>query len=305
MSRTQGFAFAALALAVQVACQSKAAPEIVFGSDRDGGTYRLFRIPAAGGSPRPLQIDLPGEHRDPRVSPDGRRLVFTCIDGGRSQLVVKPWRTAGAARPIPGSVADDQPDWAPDGRRLVFRSRRDGDSGLYVSRADGSGVVRLSPQGAYDRWPRWSPDGRTIVFSSVVRGSVELWRMDPDGSNRTRLTKAAALDARPSWSPDGRSLVFHASSSDSAKHDVILTVAADGSGRRILHGGRSLREEHVDRNTANWAPSYSPDGRTILFVSTRSGNAELYCMDADGGNVRRLTTSPAQDDMPCWVPGVR
>ena len=53
------------------------------------------------------------------------------------------------------------------------------------------------------------------------------------------------------------------------------------------------------------APAWSPDGRTIVFVSWRDGNGEVYAMDADGSGPRNLTQNPAQDVRPAWSPDGR
>ncbi len=52
----------------------------------------------------------------------------------------------------------------------------------------------------------------------------------------------------------------------------------------------------------DFAPSWSPDGRFIAFFSNRDGQNELYIMDADGSNQRRLTQHPADDTYPMWLP---
>ena len=52
----------------------------------------------------------------------------------------------------------------------------------------------------------------------------------------------------------------------------------------------------------NWLPAFSPDGTRIAFTSNRDGNSEIYVMNRDGSNVRRLTNNPAIDSTPTWSP---
>ena len=280
---------------------------IVFCSDRDGGVYRLYRMAADGSDVRPLLPVEPdvrplAEHRNPCVSADGQRLVFERIAGGRSDLSLLALDGSGTVRSITDSGSDSQPSWSPDGKRIAFRSTRDGDSAIFVRAVDGGAVQRLSPPGAFDRWPRWAPVGDRIAFCSVENGDEDLWLMATDGGDRRRLLEQAGAESRPSWSLDGEWLVFHATAIASAKHEQIYRIGAEGGGLALLHGGAEIREQYMDRNTASWGPVVAPDGGTVLFVSTRTGNAEVYAMRGDGSAVRRITRNSGQDDMATWWP---
>jgi TolB protein len=113
--------------------------------------------------------------------------------------------------------------------------------------------------------------------------------MNADGTEQRRLTRSGARNVAPAWSPDGRKIAFEhrigrrqrdeCSGCGSASAVEVHVMNADGSGERTLaHSGRR-----------NLAPSWSPDGRRIAFVSTRDGNAEIYAMNADGSEQRNLT----------------
>jgi TolB protein len=100
-----------------------------------------------------------------------------------------------------------------------------------------------------------------------------------------------ARDGSPNWAPDGKAIVFSAEVG-TGKGDI-YEMRADGSRRRDLTNS-------PDANDAS--PAVSPDGRTIAFESERGGNVDIYLMDRDGRNVRRLTTDPAEDRSPAWSP---
>jgi Tol biopolymer transport system component/DNA-binding winged helix-turn-helix (wHTH) protein len=162
-----------------------------------------------------------------------------------------------------------------------------------------STLVRLTNNNAIDARPVWSPDGRSIAFASNRDGKYEIYVMDADGSNVKRLTNNIADDVNAMWSPDGRKLLFD---SERDGNREIYVMDADG-GNQI----RLTRSNGVD-STAAW----SPDGNLIAFASNRDTgpsynpyNLDIYVMNADGSNVRRIVDDPEYDVSPQWSPDGR
>ena len=81
---------------------------------------------------------------------------------------------------------------------------------------------------------------------------------------------------------------------------ALLATPAFGIGDRLLGLIQGKRDPFDVQ-----APAWSPDGRTIVFVSWRDGNGEVYAMDADGSTPRNLTRNPAKDVRPAWSPDGR
>ena len=167
-----------------------------------------------------------------------------------------------------------------------------------ISRAK-STLVRLTNNSAIESRPVWSPDGRSIAFSSNRDGKYEIYVMDADGSNVKRLTNNIADDVNPMWSPDGRRILFD--SERDGNREVYVMDA--GGGNQI----RLTRSNAVD-STATW----SPDGNLIAFASNRDTgppynpyNLDIYVMNADGSNVRRIVDDPEYDVSPQWSPDGR
>ena len=98
-------------------------------------------------------------------------------------------------------------------------------------------------------------------------------------------------EGAPSWSPDGRQIAFYAEQA-SGKADLFV-MNADGSGRRALLQTPAAGEG---------APAFSPNGRHIAYDTDRDGNFEIYIMNADGTNTRRLTSHAGRDLAPAWSP---
>jgi Tol biopolymer transport system component len=227
---------------------------------------------------------------------------------------------------------DGSPSWSPDGNRIVFYSERDGNSEIYVMQADGSNPTRLTRTAASEGYPNFSPDGKKIVFDTDRDGNFEIYAMNADGSNATRLTNDPARDVSASWSLDGRKIAFM---SDRTGEFEVWVMDADGSNptrvtdfgsnwfprwspdgsRLAYHVGRDVhvldvRESKFARLTIDpnngMYPSWSPDGRQIAFMSWRAGPTEIFVMNADGSDQRRLTQTTTGDSIdPRWSPDGR
>ncbi len=119
--------------------------------------------------------------------------------------------------------------------------------------------------------PSVSPDGKTILFSTDVGGDATIYSAKRDGSDAKPLfVWKGAVTLEPSWSPDGKSIVV--SSSRGTGNFNIWTTDADGKNEKQL----------TDNKSNETSPSFSPDGKTILFLSNQTGKREVWVMKPDG-----------------------
>ncbi|MGB7210342.1 MAG: FG-GAP-like repeat-containing protein [Pyrinomonadaceae bacterium] len=183
--------------------------------------------------------------------------------------------------------------------KIAFTSDRDGNSEIYLMSADGSGQTRLTNNSFRDDFPTWSPDGRTIAFMRQNGSISSINLMNADGTNQRELTRIIPnnIQGYPyerfgmSWSPDGSQIAFQDSTD-------IFTINIDGSNRVNLTNGQFV----------NYEPSWSPDGSRIAFarsiVLSHGFYPNVYTMNADGGNVTRITTSApyGENRSPDWSP---
>ena len=155
-----------------------------------------------------------------------------------------------------------------------------------------------------------------IAFSSTRDGNSEIYMMDADGKNQRRLTNNDFPDTNPSWSPDGKRILFvsdrnkHIAAEegpimvdggiivgDMRKRPQIYVMDADGKNQQRLS----------NEFFAEWQPSWSPDGRRIVFTSSGAmdvagGHWRIYVMDADGRNKQNLSNEGEDDYYPSWSP---
>ena len=240
------------------------------------------------------------------------QIAFVSRRDGNPEIYVMDADGGNLQRLTNNADADYQPSWSPDGKRIAFISDRDGHpdripgwftSEIYVMNTDGGHPQNLTNSPADDRNPSWSPDGKRIAFQSdrdEPRIAGDIYVMDADGRNPHRLTDHDFDDRDPSWSPDGERIVFSARREGHVENKFAITyeiyvMDADGGNEQRLTENRKNDE----------SPSWSPDGKRIVFESDRKGqfeNYDIYVMDGDGGNLQQLTNTCGWDVGPSWSP---
>lgn len=274
-------------------------PDIAFAGTIEGkpGIYAI----KADGSDVTLLTKKPGRRIDPSWSPDGTKLAYSDFDDDLDIYVLD--LETGKERQVTDSPADDtSPAWSPDGTKLAFVSQRQGGSHLYLIDADGdesegSPVTRLTSGNASNYDPAWSADGTHIYFAHDPLDGVEqadLYALNapsasqPEPSPPVPLLSDDASVFQPASSPDGTKLAF-VSQPDGVSQ--IFVANADGSKPRQLTDGPGHKT----------SPSWSPDGRRIVF-SSGTGMNDLFMMNADGTNVRQITELNGDLVTPAWNP---
>jgi Tol biopolymer transport system component len=177
-----------------------------------------------------------------------------------------------------------QPDWSPDGLHIVFispclaRQNEYPGAKLYVINVDGSGLTELPSSDKGDFDPAWSPDGKHIAFTSLRDGIDQIYVMELPDYSVTQLT-GISTDIRlpdwsrqPAWSPNGTQIVYtgHSRLTDAQQ---IWVMSDAGRGQALL----------IPRGPTYWnfLPTWSPDGKTILFNETSGPQALGWLMVFD------------------------
>ncbi len=267
-----------------------------------GSLYHGDILVAKPGERAVLLTHGEGGNRDPRWSPDGKRIAFLSTRSGAPQLYVMNADGTGVVQLTHSHGFKSREDWSPDGTRIVFSSSEAGITGplgiihspgdIYVASSDGSAARRLTSGGGFNADPAWSPDGTRIAFFSDRGGPGEIWVMGADGSNVRRLTDGPSLNASPSWSPDSTRIAFHSERDFPGGYEsAIYVMNSDGKDQRRLVDGAGL------------SPDWARDGSWIAFVSHRDGRWSLYAVRPDGSELTRLTDDSSIEFEPQWRPG--
>ncbi|MEG3639448.1 Tol-Pal system beta propeller repeat protein TolB [Magnetococcus sp. PR-3] len=230
----------------------------------------------------------------PRFSPDGERLLYISYETGEPRIYRWDLYTGKRVRRSNYPGLNSTPAWSPDGRHMALTLSKDGNAEIYVIDMRSQKLTRLTYNAAIDTSPSWSPDGRRLVFTSDRAGTPQLYIMNADGRNVQRLTRRGKSSTAPKWSPRG---------------DKIAFVRGGGGKFRIAVIGTNGRNEVM--LTDSWmdeSPTWSPNGRVILFSRQQRGTARtrLYTIDITGFNELEVPLEQgisASD--PSWSPVIK
>ncbi len=184
------------------------------------------------------------------------------------------------------------PRFSPDGKKIIMSFAKDGNSDIYTMNLESRVVEKITDHTSIDTSPSYSPDGKYICFNSDRSGLQQIYVMRNDGSNVKRITFGKGLYGTPVWSPRGDLIAF--TKVHKGKF-YIGVMRPDGSGERLL-----------TENFYQEAPSWSPNGRVLIFYrETKSDSegkgfsAKLWSIDLTGYNERLINTETDGSD-PSW-----
>jgi hypothetical protein len=222
---------------------------------------------------------------------NGWEVAFVSERDGNPEIYVVSADGRHTRRLTENDVLDGGPTWSPAGDQIAFHTARDGNMEIYVMDPNGGSVQRLTNDPGADTEPAWSPDGSQIAFVSDRDGNPEIYVMNADGSNSRRLTDNPANDASPAWSPDGNTIAF-ASQRGGSSSELYL-MKTDGSGVQQISNLFGAN---------GWYPAWAPDGHLLSFTSERSNEADIYTMDDQGQNIKRMTQETSWLTSTDWSP---
>ncbi len=295
----------------------------------EGGVIKGYLVDLATGGASALPITGPTPVA--RWSPDGKRLSLEAVGGGTRNVWIADSVGQGAKQlTTDGQETDAR--WSPDGTELAYVSRRTGTGDIWVIGVDGGAPRQLTRDIREDFSPRWSPDGKWIAFISQRGRQTDVWVVPAAGGPEVRVTDDAAEEGNPQWIGTSRRLAYHTGSNGTALWAITVS---DGKERRltpdslpigpnqdispdgaqlvyeVVRGGgvtdlqvmpmaggpaRTL----VTGTSFNQLPSFSPDGKSIVFLSNRSGSSDLWIIPTAGGTARQLTDWPTQEGNAQW-----
>jgi len=233
----------------------------------------------------------------PAFAPDGRSIAWPARDGIYLQDMEDYELEKVADLEKPGWLS-----WSPDSKSIAF-AKRNGGLTIYRLDLEEGTITPLINYPGYESAdhiaPAWSPTADLIAFHLLDKEGFRLMVMEADGSKMRTVTEWTfggeifdpGLQDPPAWSPDGKRLLYTAASAR-GDTDIFVVDVDTGVVRNLTNSPRADK-------SAVW----SADGNRIAFVSYRTGDWEIYVMNADGTDVRNVSERPVTPEMnPQWRP---
>jgi Tol biopolymer transport system component/DNA-binding winged helix-turn-helix (wHTH) protein len=246
----------------------------------------IFVVPALGGPPRKLLEFTPTQDCNPGLdwSRDGKFLLFANRSGDQpcsvQQLNIEDLSVRQLSSPPVPSIGDAYAQYSPDGNSIAFIRDLKDVRDIYVMPTSGGTPRRVTFDNRLMIGLAWTPDSKELVFSSNRGGaSWGLWRVSAAGGAPERLSVGSEHACMPTISLIGNRLIYNSG----FWNENIWRVPV-GSGHRL-----GKQQRFISSTLQEEGPQYSPDGKRIVFQSTRSGNFEIWRSDADGTNLVQLT----------------
>jgi Tol biopolymer transport system component len=282
------------------------------------------------------QLTSGGQNAEAYWSPDGTKLIFQSTRGSHQCDQIYIMNADGSDQRLvsTGKGVTTCGYFLPDGKHFVYASthesgdacppRPDRSKGyvwavypgfdIYQAQvADGKIVKKLTDTPGYDAEATVNFKSKRIVYTSMASGDLDLWSMKPDGSGKKQLTREVRYDGGAFYSRDGKKMVWRASALPDAAavqryKDLLqenLTAPmnmeiwiADANGRNA--------KQLTSNGCANFAPSFTPDGRKLVFASNMhkcgGRDFDLYMMNTDGTGLERITSYGVFTSFPEFSP---
>ena len=224
----------------------------------------------------------------PSWSPDGESLAYVSFENKRPEIFIQHLSTAKRSKISGFKGINSAPSWSPDGKNLALVLSKDGSPDIYIMNTATKRLRRLTKHRSIDTEPVWSKQGDRIIFTSDRSGSPQLYEIAIKGGKPKRLTFEGRYNSAATVSPDGKYIA-------------------------MVHGERGeYKIAQLERETGNLtvlndsnldeSPSFSPNGKLVLYASTRGDNGVLYVVSVEGQSKHRLSDQTGDIREPVWGP---
>ena len=264
-----------------------------------GGANALFLLSVESGERRQITFPPAGEIGDHcvSISPDGSHLLFSRVglrpewSGKDYTLLLRKDAASAASTDAVEAAVNQCGAWTSDGQRIVYPAGL----GMWTVPAAlrGAAPQLVVETGRGTSWPTVARDGSRMAYARKVGGNLDIWQLPVSAAGEaagtaTRFVSSSRDQFSPVFSPDGSKVAFVSGRADASE---IWICNRDGSKCSQLTWTASA-------NTGD--PSWSPDGRSLVYYSTQGGRARIYTIPAQGGDAHAITAADADSTHPAW-----
>jgi TolB protein len=224
----------------------------------------------------------------PSWSPTGQSLAYVSFENDRPEVFVQHLATAKRSKISGFSGINSAPSWSPNGKMLALVLSKDGNPDIYTLNTTTKRLTRLTRNRAIDTEPVWGKKGKSIIFTSDRSGTPQLYQVKASGGKPKRITFEGRYNAAASISPDGKYITMVHGERGQFK---IAQLELETGNLTVLTDG-ALDE----------SPSFSPNGKMVLYASTRGNNGVLFAVSVDGRAKHKLSDQTGDIREPVWGP---
>lgn len=227
----------------------------------------------------------------PKWSPDGLKVAYVSFEKKKPVIYIQ-WLFENKRMVLANFKGNNSaPAWSPDGNKLAIVLTYGGNSQVYTINADGSGVKQLVRSYGIDTEPTWSSDGQWVYFTSDRGGRPQIYKVPSQGGQAVRVTYDGRYNVSPRLSQGDRYLATIRN--EGGRYLVALQDLASGQVQLLSEGSKDE------------SPSFSPNGRVILYAASRGGRGNLASVSLDGAVKQRLKESSGDVREPAWGPLIK